>query len=570
MLSYFSKIIPFVISFIALSVSVNQHCTAQQCETMVWSDEFDGSALNMNNWTYEIGNGQGGWGTGQLDYATNRNENVRIEDGKLVLELRKENYAGYQYTSGRLVSYQKQAFLYGRIEARIKGVDTQGLGFAFWMLGEDYETVWWPKCGEIDIMENTGGDPSFNIGTAHFQESWGHHYNQGSYTLPTGKFADDFHTFALEWTPEYLKWYIDDINYHTFDISEPINGYRPFNRPFFIILSVGVGGSYSGNPDAKTTFPMSATIDYVRVYQGAFSAFIEGENEVVEGDVNKTYSIDTPGATSYNWTVPVGSSITSGQGTNQIVVNWAGTSGDVQVVTNGSCGEKTYSLSVEVESQHTSDNLALNKPAYASSQENASYAPAYCVDGDESTRWASNWNQPEWVYVDLQKSYNINQVILKWQYAHASAYEIQVSDNAVNWNTIYTETSGDGETDDISLSGTGRYLRILCNQRNTQWGFSLFELEVYGSSTTAVNDIQPEDINLFPNPAKTSVTLEDNKHLLSEISIFNNAGQKLRTEKIKSSTQIINLEGYSQGIYFIRCKPKGSGKSLVKPLVITE
>ena len=247
---HFNKLFQSFFSVFILTVFIIETSTAQQCETLIWSDEFEGSTLNADNWTYEIGNGQDGWGTGQLDYATNRSENVRIEDGKLILELRKENYAGYQYTSGRLVSYQKQSFQYGRIEARIKGVDTQGLGFAFWMLGEDYENCFGGLSAvKLTLWKNTGGDPSFNIGTTHFQESWGHHYNQGSYTLPSGKFADDFHTFALEWTPQHLKWYIDDINYHTFDISEPINGYRPFDRPFFIILSTGVGGSYSGNPD---------------------------------------------------------------------------------------------------------------------------------------------------------------------------------------------------------------------------------------------------------------------------------------------------------------------------------
>nr|WP_319400862.1 family 16 glycosylhydrolase [uncultured Carboxylicivirga sp.] len=560
------KIFSFTIVFSFLIIS--QKIKAQECQTLVWSDEFETPNLNLNNWTYETGNGQDGWGTGQLDYATNRTENVRIENGKLVLELRKENYAGYQYTSGRLVSYQKQSFQYGRIEARIKGVDTQGLGFAFWMLGDDYETVWWPKCGEIDIMENTGSDPSFNIGTAHFQESWGHHYNQGSYTLPSGKFADDFHTFALEWTPHHLKWFIDDVNYHTFDISEPINGYRPFDRPFFIILSVGVGGSYSGNPDATTQFPMSAEIDYIRVYKGAFSAFIEGENSVMVGDKSTTYTIDTPGATTYNWTVPEGATITSGQGSNKIMVNWGSISGDIIVETSGTCGDNTYALPVEVQSHHSGNNIALNKTAFASSQENVSYAATYCVDGDESTRWASSWNEPEWIYVDLQDTYDINQVILKWQYARASAYEIQISDNALDWNTIYTETAGNGETDNITLNGSGRYLRVLCNQRNTEWGFSLFELEVYGSTPTEINENLFESIKLYPNPAKNQVIISDPDHLLTQISLFNSVGQNLKTIHVQSSITTIQLVGLPNGMYYLQ----GSNriKTIVKPFIISK
>ncbi len=520
------QVVTLVISLLPIKIF------AQQCEQLIWSDEFDGTSLNSGNWSYETGNGQDGWGTGQLDYATNRNENVRVEDGKLILELRKENYSGYEYTSGRLVSYQKQSFKYGRIEARIKGVDTQGLGFAFWMLGEDYETVWWPKCGEIDIMENTGGDPGFNIGTAHFQESWGHHYDQGSYTLTEGKFADDFHVFAIEWTPKHIKWFIDDVNYHTFDITDPINNYRLFDRPFFIILSTGVGGSYSGNPDATTVFPMTAEIDYVRVYQGAFSASIEGETSVMEQTYGVTYRIDVPEANAYQWTVPSDAEIVSGQGSSTISVNWGSTSGDISVSTNGDCGDNTYSLAVEVKNATSSDNLALNKTTYTSSNENASYSGNYCVDGDVSTRWASDWSEPQWVYVDLEKVYDIDQVILKWQYARATAYEVQTSYDATNWTTIYTETNGSGDTDDIQLAGNGRYVRILCNQRNTEWGFSLYELEVYGTSATETETTYTNAIRLYPNPASSYIWLDDSNHQITQLELFNSIGECLLKETI--------------------------------------
>ena len=235
---FFGKALLLTILFF----SVSPFMVLSQCEKLVWQDEFDGTNLDLSKWDIETGGG--GWGTGQLDYATDRPENIRIENGKLVLDIRKEDYQGHSYTSGRIRTYKKVDFQYGRIEARIKGVVSQGNGFAFWLLGSEFESVWWPKSGEVDIFENTGKYPGKNIGTAHYQESWGHAWNQGSYTLPNnGRWVDEFHTAAIEWSPTYIKYFIDGNLYHTFDISKPINGYRPFNKPFFIILSVGMGGS---------------------------------------------------------------------------------------------------------------------------------------------------------------------------------------------------------------------------------------------------------------------------------------------------------------------------------------
>ncbi len=331
-----------------------------QCEKIKWQDEFDGPNVDQSKWEFEVGGG--GWGTGQLDYATARPENVRIENGKLVLEIRKEDYLGSQYTSGRLRTYKKADILYGRIEARVKGVYSQGNGFAFWLLGSDYETISWPKCGEIDIFENTGNVPSKNIGTAHFEESYGHAFSQGSYTLPNNeRYADAFHTTAIEWSPTYVKWYMDGNLYHTLDLTQPINGYKPFNRPFFIILSVGMGGSYSGPPDATTVNPMKAEIEYVRVYEGIYSTFVTGPNTIYQGDQAKEYSVNVlPAGYTFNWTVPAGETIISGQGTNKITVNWSSASvgGDVKVaVASGTCGTNTYTLNVKAQAPFVTDKM---------------------------------------------------------------------------------------------------------------------------------------------------------------------------------------------------------------------
>lgn len=330
-----------------------------QCEKIKWQDEFNTPTLDLTKWEYEVGGG--GWGTGQLDYATARPENVRIENGKLILEIRKEDYNGHQYTSGRLRTYHTANFQYGKIEARVKGLYSQGNGFAFWLLGSDFESVIWPKCGEIDIFENTGKYPSKNIGTAHYQESWGHSWSQGSYTLPSGRWYDDFHTTAIEWSPTYIKWSIDGNVYHTLDLTQPINGYRPFNRPFFIIMSVGMGGSYSGPPDATTISPMRAEIEYVRVYEGTYSTFVSGDDKIYKGEQSKDYTVNVPAAGhTFNWSVPAGATITSGQGTNKILVNWGQTGGDVKVTVGSACPATTYTLKVAAEEPFVADKVYEN------------------------------------------------------------------------------------------------------------------------------------------------------------------------------------------------------------------
>ncbi|HYG37901.1 MAG TPA: discoidin domain-containing protein [Cytophagales bacterium] len=347
------------ILLLLLLITILPNLALAQCEQIVWQDEFNGPNLDNSKWGMETGGG--GWGTGQLDYSTDRPENVRIVDGKLVLEIRKEDYQGHQYTSGRIRTYKKVDFQYGRIEARLKGVYSQGNGFAFWLLGSDFESVWWPKSGEVDIFENTGKYPGKNIGTAHYEESWGHAWNQGSYTLPNNqRWADDFHTAAIEWSPTYIKYFIDGILYHTFDISEPINGYRPFNRPFFIILSVGMGGSYSGPPDATTVSPMKAEIDWVRVSKGTYSTFISGDNKVYKGETFKDYSINVGAGNSVSWTVPAGATITSGQGTNAITVNWGQSGGEVKATVTSGCGTNTYSLDVIAEAPFVADKVFEN------------------------------------------------------------------------------------------------------------------------------------------------------------------------------------------------------------------
>ncbi len=258
---------------LALVLSTSMLCHADW--QLVWSDEFnqpDGSAPDPTKWGYDIGNG--GWGNGELEYYTSRTNNARIENGQLVIEADQESYGGSSYTSARLLTKGLWSWTYGRMEASIKIPRGQGIWPAFWMLGTNIDSVNWPTCGEIDIMENIGNTNNQGIayGTIHGPQSGGD-YNGGAgvggtYTLPGGAaLADDFHIYAVQWTTNQIQWFVDtNLYFMATPARLPSGATWVFTQPQFLLLNVAVGGNWPGNPDATTVFPQQMLVDYVRVY----------------------------------------------------------------------------------------------------------------------------------------------------------------------------------------------------------------------------------------------------------------------------------------------------------------
>jgi beta-glucanase (GH16 family) len=244
---------------------------------IVWSDEFnqpDGSSPDPTKWNYDLGGG--GWGNGEMEFYTGRTNNARIVGGQLVIEADLESTNGYSYTSARLKTQGLASWAYGRMEARIKIPRGQGIWPAFWMLGANFPAIHWPACGEIDIMENIGNtsDQGTDHGTIHGPVSGDGDYNYnagvgGTYTLPGGAaLADNFHIYAVEWTTNQIKWFLDTTNFFTATpASLPTGGIWVFTNRQFFILNVAVGGNWPGYPDATTIFPQQMLVDYVRVYQ---------------------------------------------------------------------------------------------------------------------------------------------------------------------------------------------------------------------------------------------------------------------------------------------------------------
>ncbi len=264
---------------LALLVSPAPPASAQCVElpgcVLVWSDEFDGTEVDLTKWTFQLGDGTEvglppGWGNNELQYY--QADNATVAGGLLTITAREESVAGYDYTSARLRSLGKGDWTFGRMEMRARMPIGQGLWSAFWMLSSDpsiYGT--WAASGEIDVIEYLGDDPDRIFGTIHYGASFpGNVFSSTGYTLPgPPDFHDGFHTFAVEWEADEIRWYVDGVEYASRDSWFSTGGEfpAPFDVDFHLLLNLAVGGSLPGPPDATTVFPQEYVVDYVRVYQ---------------------------------------------------------------------------------------------------------------------------------------------------------------------------------------------------------------------------------------------------------------------------------------------------------------
>lgn len=241
------------------SISKSVDITVTVALSLVWSDEFDGTGTpSSSKWGYDLG--AGGWGNSELQYYTNRTDNASVSNGTLKITLKAESYSGSSYTSARLLTKDKFSFKYGKIEVRAKLPAGAGTWPAIWMLGSNLNTVGWPACGEIDIMEHKGNDLNRIFGTLHHP---GHSGGNGDgSTVVISNATTEFHKYALEWSATTIKFMVDDVAFYTFANSASL----PFNQNFFIILNVAMGGTFGGTVDPAFSSAVME-VDYVRVYQ---------------------------------------------------------------------------------------------------------------------------------------------------------------------------------------------------------------------------------------------------------------------------------------------------------------
>ncbi|MDB6111839.1 MAG: hypothetical protein JWR69_3589 [Pedosphaera sp.] len=240
---------------------------------LAWSDEFDGTVIDPNHWTFDIGNGPpglSGWGNNELEYYTSRPQNAYVTNGILHIVARQESFGGQNYTSAKMKTSGLFSKPYGRFEFRARLPQGQGYWPALWMMPQDSVYGSWASSGEIDVLENRGSDPTTVLGTIHFGSPWPNNAQSHgpSYTFPSGDSVTNFHTYAVEWATNSIKWFVDDQPFETQTSWWSSGGIypAPFDQRFYILMNLAIGGNFGGNPDTNTVFPGEMQVDYVRVY----------------------------------------------------------------------------------------------------------------------------------------------------------------------------------------------------------------------------------------------------------------------------------------------------------------
>jgi len=260
----------------AYSAPALAQCVGIEFCALVWSDEFDGTEVDTNKWSFQRGDGSevflpSGWGNNELQWYTD--ENATVADGFLTITAREESVQpGFRYTSARLRTRSKGDWTYGRMEMRARMPLGKGIWPAFWMLPSDRGYGGWAASGEIDIVEYIGSKPSEVFGTIHYGGEWPRNVSSSSkYTLASGTFHEDFHVFAIEWEEGEIRWYVDDVHYGTKTSWNSTGGDfpAPFDVNFHLLVNLAVGGNLPGSPDSSTQFPQHLVVDYIRVYQQA-------------------------------------------------------------------------------------------------------------------------------------------------------------------------------------------------------------------------------------------------------------------------------------------------------------
>ena len=246
----------------------NTSPTAYPDMRLLWADEFNGDDVNLRDWNFDIGDN--GWGNEEWQYY--QPKNATLQEGHLVITAREQRVGGSTYTSTRIKTEGEVEFTYGRVDIRAALPEGQGIWPALWALGANFRQVGWPRTGELDIMEMIGGRGRENTvhGTMHWNRGglnapYSHTYQGGSYHLDSGKFSYGFHVFSMIRSPEGVTWLVDDIPFYSYQFTDAPD-FDAFQKPFFLIFNIAVGGRWPGYPDDSTNFPQRLVVDYVRVF----------------------------------------------------------------------------------------------------------------------------------------------------------------------------------------------------------------------------------------------------------------------------------------------------------------
>lgn len=243
-----------------------EELTAADREGLVWNDEFDQSTLDTSKWNFQTGDGTAegipGWGNGEEQTYTNRTQNLQLENGFLKITARKESLQGKSYTSARINTLDKFSFQYGRIVVRAKLPKIAGTWPAVWMLGDNYSNVGWPRCGEIDFIEQNGQEKDKIIGTSHWFDEGSSNNAKYSTTLDFPNLTESFQKYTLVWNEAYIRMFVGSAKYYEIALNDTL----PFDQPFFLLINLAMGGTLGGNINS-TFLQEDFLIDYIRVYE---------------------------------------------------------------------------------------------------------------------------------------------------------------------------------------------------------------------------------------------------------------------------------------------------------------
>ncbi len=478
---------------------------AQTTWVQQWSDEFNGAAgsgVDTTQWKYDTG--QGVFGTGEIETMTTSTANVHQDGaGHLVITALRDSSGNW--TSGRIETqrsdFQPPAGGMMLVESslqqpNVSGAAGAGYWPAFWMLGATLRTGGtWPSVGEWDVLEDINGLSSV-YGTLHCGVDPGGPCNEttgiGSGQRACSGCQTAMHTYGIQYdksvSPEQLRWYLDGNNYFTINATQvdATTWNNATHRGNFIIYDLAMGGGFpnccgESGPTSATASGGSMIIDWVRVFYS--------------GSGSPTNTVQPP----TNTPKPAPTNTPS-----------------------GSCG---------------TTNLALNKTATASSLENSTFPASNAVDGNTGTRWSSAFSDPQWLQVDLGSTQSICKVTLMWEAAYGKSYQIQTSNDATNWTTIYSTTTGPGGTENLNVSGSGRYIRMYGTVRGTPYGYSLWEFQVFGGGSGGPTSTPAPTKTNTPGPTATSGGTSHSNvvYVLSGGTLSFNAGSGASADTIASA-----------------------------------
>ncbi len=608
--------ISIMFKIIFLSIGFAYHAIAQ-CPKLIWSDEFNGSALDLKKWSYQTGDGcdQGvnncGWGNNELESYTQ--QNVQVSNGTLKIIAKEEKIQNSNYSSGRINTIYKGDIKYGRIEARMKLPIGRGIWPAFWMLPTNEAYGKWPQSGEIDIMESAGSEPATVLGTIVFGLPYPNiTASSAKFTLAQGDFSQDFHNYAIEWSENTIKWYIDGYLYSTKTISNVGTLRWPFDQQFYILLNLAVGGRFPSNPNSSTVFPQIFEIDYVRVYDMVGAPYVSGRQTVPFMQKSTTYSLSNiPEGSTIVWSVPAGASITNGAGTKNILVDWSSTGGKVSATVTTPCGENKVEILVKVSDPapilypsivlENFDSTAritrtfstgtytgkIANPAPNDINKSA-FCGKYVRDGgslyDVFFYDVSDINYPgdfstgiKRFYIDIYTDAPIGTNILLQLEDKSRANSSNFPTGRHSRYTIITTKKNEWErlsfdfTDqpDGGTNNVNQMVLLFAPNSNTGDTYYFDNFTIYAQSLTPTVDIEKEHkVILSPNPVSDILNLSvSDATYMESVEVLDVTGRKILSQtEIKNSTSHLDTHSLNAGVYFLNIFFKDS-KKVVKRFV---